>query len=97
MRVSMWASAQRVFLCISRSVVLSAAHDTQHTCASAHAHVMYMYFYYLSFWEILGCSRFWIIIIRSPFGARTPLTLAHALVRFGGAAHLRSAPSDPCI
>ena len=85
MRVSMWASAQRVFLCISRSVVLSAAHDT------THVH-LYMYLYHLSFWEILGCSRFWIIIIRSPFGVRTPLTLAHALLR-----SCASAPSDPCI
>ena len=51
-----------------------ADHDTQILCLSLH-----MYFYHLSFWEILGCSRFWIIITRSFFGARTPLTLAHAL------------------
>ena len=73
------ASAQRVFLCISRSVVLSAAHDTTHVhLYMGYPMNMYMYFYHLSFWEILGCSRFWIIIIRSPFGARTPLTLARA-------------------
>ena len=63
MRVSMWASAQRVFLCISRSVVLSAAYDTQHMCASVHVFLSFVvlgnprlqplldHHYTLSFWR----------------------------------------------